>query len=155
MISKPSLRAVPVAAFLTVCYQLNPCPSFAIGVDGASSGRLHTAAEFEFTCQKLLVLMFANQRAPFFNLSSAVCDPWACNQPVVCCPSSTASCKDPASMRRCCDRYLIQHKMGAFFPKLSAREGWVGHAPATNKLRPGRDGPLQCHRRCKCIIGCA
>lgn len=68
MISKPSLIAVPVIAFLTVCYQLNPFPSYAIGVDRASSGRLHTAAEFEFTCQKLLVLMFANQCASLFLL---------------------------------------------------------------------------------------
>ena len=51
MISKPSLIAVPLIAFLTFCYQLNLCPSYAIGVDRASSGRLHTAAEFEFTCR--------------------------------------------------------------------------------------------------------
>lgn len=67
MILKP-LIAVPVIAFLTVCYQLNLYPSYAIGVDKASSGRLHTAAEFKFTCQKLLVLMFANQCALLFFL---------------------------------------------------------------------------------------
>lgn len=63
MISKPSLIVVPVIAFLTVCFQLNLCPSYATGEGRASSSRLHTAAKFEFTCHKLLVLMFTNHYA--------------------------------------------------------------------------------------------
>lgn len=75
----------------------------------------------------------------FCCLSSVASDLWACNQPALCCPKKTISCKDPTLI----DAVTLQHMaclahLGAFFPKPPHKEK-VSHAPAVDELRCVQD----------------
>lgn len=75
----------------------------------------------------------------FCCLSSVASNLWACNQPALCCPKKTISCKDPTLI----DAVTLQHMpclahLGAFFPKPPHKEK-VSHAPAVDELRCVQD----------------